>query len=55
MDLIALSVSSLVTPDKLAGLKEIYELHVGRETLHAETADGRMSGTEIDYPVYLGI
>ncbi|MER5667397.1 winged helix-turn-helix transcriptional regulator [Streptomyces mirabilis] len=42
VDLIALSVSSVVTPDKLAGLKEIYELHVGRETFHVEIADGRM-------------
>ncbi|MFC4507737.1 MULTISPECIES: winged helix-turn-helix transcriptional regulator [Streptomyces] len=41
-DLIALSVSTFVDPDKLVGLKEIYELHVGRETFHVEIADGRM-------------
>ena len=41
MDLIALSVSSLVAPDKLVGLNEIYEMHVGDETFHVEIADGR--------------
>lgn len=42
VDLIALSVSSVVAPEKLVGLKEIYEMHVGRETFHVEIADGRM-------------
>ncbi len=42
VDLIALSISSVVAPDKLVGLKEIYEMHVGRETFHVEIADGRM-------------
>ncbi|ELP62614.1 transcriptional regulator, HxlR family [Streptomyces turgidiscabies Car8] len=42
VDLIASSVSSAVAPDKLVGLKEIYEMHVGRETFHVEIADGRM-------------
>ena len=41
-DLIALSVSTFAAPDKLVGLKEIYELHVGRETFHVEIAEGRM-------------
>nr|WP_301554735.1 winged helix-turn-helix transcriptional regulator [Streptomyces sp. P3] len=42
VDLIALSVASVVSPDKLVGLKEIYEMHVGRATFHIEIADGRM-------------
>lgn len=42
VDLIALSVASVVSPDKLVGLKEIYEMHVGRATFHMEIADGRM-------------
>lgn len=42
VDLIALSVSSVIAPDRLVGLKEIYEMHVGKETFHVEIADGRM-------------
>ncbi|MEU1444001.1 winged helix-turn-helix transcriptional regulator [Streptomyces mirabilis] len=51
VDLILLSVSSVVAPDKLAGLKEIYELHVGRETFHVEIADGRMRARSGPAPV----
>ncbi|MEU8824750.1 helix-turn-helix domain-containing protein [Streptomyces sp. NPDC048636] len=41
-DLIALSVSSIVAPEKLGGLKEIYDLRVGKERFHIEIAEGRM-------------